>query len=307
VATIIVQNGTLRVGDTAVSGFAYGRIRAMTDDKGRTVKEAGPSMAVSVLGFQDVPSAGDVMFVVEDEKLAKQVAEERSVKQKIDQLKITQKISLDDVFTKISEGQIKDLNLIVKADVQGSVEAVRASLNKLSNAEVKVNTVHGGVGAINKSDLMLAEASRAIIIGFNVRPDAETKQMAEAAHIDIRLYKIIYDAIDDVNAAIKGMLAPKFKEQILGHAEVRNVFKLSSVSGVVAGCYITDGKVMRTAKVRVYRADVLTFDGNIDSLKRFKDDVKEVASGFECGITIGNYSDIVVGDVFEAYVLEKVE
>jgi len=306
VATVIVQNGTLKVGDMIVSGLAYGHIRAMTDDKGKSVREAGPSMAVSVLGFQDVPSAGDGIFVVSDEKLAKQVAEERSNKQKIGQLKIAQKISLDDVFTKISEGQIKDLNLIVKADVQGSVEAIKASLIKLSNNEVKVCIIHGGVGAVNKSDLMLAEASHAIIIGFNVRPDAETKQLAEASKIDIRLYRIIYDALDDVAAAIKGMLAPKFKEVILGHAEVRNVFKITN-TGIVAGCYITDGKVTRSASVRVYRDNVLAFDGNVDSLKRFKDDVKEVVQGFECGITITKYSDISIGDIFEAYILEKVE
>ena len=305
VANVIIQNGTLKVGDTVVSGVTYGRVRALQDDKGRTVKEAGPSMPVSILGFSEVPSAGEPVYVVEDEKLAKQVISERVAKQKTSGAAATNVVTLNDVFNKISEGQMKDLNLIIKADVQGSVEALKESLNKLSNEEVKVNTIHCGVGAINKSDVMLAEASKAIIMGFNVRADSESKQYAENAGIDIRLYRIIYDAIDDVSAAIKGMLAPKYKETVNGQCEVRNVFKITG-SGIVAGCYVTSGKILRSGSIRVFRDNTVVYDGAMGSLKRLKDDVKEVATGYECGVTVNGFSDFKVGDVLESYSLEKI-
>ncbi|KAI4452969.1 translation initiation factor if-2-related [Holotrichia oblita] len=260
VANIIIQNGTLKVGDTVVSGITSGRIRAMTDDKGRSIKEAGPSMPVSVLGFTDVPNAGDSMMVVQDEKMAKQVVSERMTKIKIDQVAQAKTTTLDDVFNKISEGQIKDLNIIVKADVQGSVEALRNSLAKIVNEEARVNIISGGVGAINKSDIMLAEVSKAIVIGFNVRPDAETKVLAENSGIDIKLYKIIYEAIEDIQAILKGMLAPKTKEVITGKAQVRNVFKITG-AGIIAGSYVQSGKIFRNSKARVYR------DGEVWYLK----------------------------------------
>lgn len=304
VANVIVQNGTLHVGDYVVSGFTSGRVRAMTDDKGRNIKEAGPSSPISLLGFADVPNAGDPLYVVSDEKTAKQIIDERTTKLKNEQANQGQKVSLDDVWNKISEGKIKELNLIIKADVQGSVEALKGSLEKLSNEEVKVVVVHGGVGAINKSDLMLAGVSNAIIIGFNVRPDSESKAMAENMGIDIRLYNVIYDAVDDVNAAMKGLIAPKFEEKIMGRAQVRNVFKLSSV-GEVAGSYVISGKIVRNGKVRIYRDDVVIFDGNINNLKRFKDDVKEVAQGYECGISVENFSGFKENDEIEAYVVEE--
>lgn len=304
VANVIVQNGTLHVGDYVVSGFTSGRVRAMTDDKGRNIKEAGPSSPISLLGFADVPNAGDPLYVVSDEKTAKQIIDERTTKLKNEQANQGQKVSLDDVWNKISEGKIKELNLIIKADVQGSVEALKGSLEKLSNEEVKVVVVHGGVGAINKSDLMLAGVSNAIIIGFNVRPDSESKAMAENMGVDIRLYNVIYDAVDDVSAAMKGLIAPKFEEKIMGRAQVRNVFKLSSV-GEVAGSYVISGKIVRNGKVRIYRDDVVIFDGNINNLKRFKDDVKEVAQGYECGISVENFSGFKENDEIEAYVVEE--
>lgn len=304
IANIIVQNGTLHVGDYVVSGITSGRVRGMVDDKGRSVKEAGPSSPVSVLGFTDVPNAGDQVYVVDDEKTAKQVVAERTAKIKNEQLNQGQKITLDDVFNKISEGQIKDLNIIIKADVQGSVEALKTSLQKLGNDEVKVNIVHGGVGAINKSDLMLAGVSNAIIIGFNVRPDSESKALAESTGVDIRLYNIIYEAIDDIEAAMKGMVAPKFKESVLGRAQIRNVIKISGV-GAIAGCYVLSGKLTRNAKVRVYRNDVVIFDGAINNLKRFKDDVKEVAAGYECGLSFDNFDGFTENDEVEAYVMEQ--
>lgn len=305
VATIIVQNGTLRVGDVVVSGTSYGHIRAMHDDKGRIVKEAGPSMAVSVQGFQDVPNAGGIVHAVEDEKLAKQVASERADKMKAEVAGSTSAmISLDAMFDKISEGQLKDLNIIIKADVQGSIEALKSSLEKLTNEEVRIKTIHCGVGAISKTDVMLAGASNAIIIGFNVRPDAETKVLAEKSGIDIRIYRIIYDAIEELGAAVKGMLTPKFREQVIGHAEVRNIFNITG-SGVVAGCYITDGKLVRNANARILRKNVVVFDGMFGSLKRLKDDVKEVASGYECGVTIQNFEKFEEGDIIEAFVLEQ--
>ena len=304
VANIIVSNGTLHVGDYVVSGLTSGRVRGMVDDKGRSVKEAGPSMPVSVLGFTDVPNAGDGIYVVGDEKTAKQIVAERAAKIKNEQANQGQKITLDDVFNKISEGQMKELNILIKGDVQGSVEALKASLEKLSNDEVKVVVVHGGVGAINKSDLMLAGVSNAIIIGFNVRPDSEARQLAESTGVDIRLYNIIYEAIDDIEAAMKGLIAPKFAESVIGRAQIRNVIKISGV-GAIAGCYVLNGKIARNAKVRVYRNDVVIFDGEVKNLKRFKDDVKEVAAGYECGLSFDNFDGFAENDEVEAYVLEQ--
>ncbi len=305
IANIIVMNGTLHTGDFVVSGMTFGRIRAMVDDKGRTIKEATPSTPVSVLGFTDVPQAGDVVYVVDDEKTAKQVVDERNTKLKNNAANQGQKITLDDVFNKISEGNMKELNILIKADVQGSVEALKNSLIKLSNDEVKVNVVHGGVGAINKSDLMLAEVSNAIIIGFNVRPDAESKTVAENKGIDIRLYRVIYEAIDDVQNAMKGLIAPKTKETVLGRALVKNIIKIPNV-GFIAGSYVKSGKILRNSFVRIYRDNVVVFDGKIDTLKRFKDDVKEVATGFECGISVENFDKFQENDEIESYILEEV-
>ena len=304
VANIIVQNGTLHVGDFIVSGITYGRVRAMVDDKGRNVKEAGPSTPVSVLGFTDVPKAGDPAFAVSDEKMAKQVVAERETKLKNEAANQSQKVTLDDVFNKINEGQLKEFNIIIKADVQGSIEALRTSLEKLSNDEVKVSIIHGGVGAINKSDIMLAGVSNAIIIGFNVRPDSEGKAAAEASGVDVRLYNVIYEAIDDVTNAMKGLVAPKYKEVITGRAQVRSVFKISSV-GEVAGSYVLSGKIVRNSKVRIYRDNVMIFEGNINNLKRFKDDAKEVAQGYECGISVENFIGFAENDEIESYVMEE--
>ncbi|HEY8444052.1 MAG TPA: translation initiation factor IF-2 [Clostridia bacterium] len=306
VANIIVQNGTLKLGDAIVAGTTYGHVRAMQDDKGRNIKEAGPSMPVSVLGFDEVPEAGELVYVVESEKLAKQVVSERIAKLKSAESAVSNIVTLSDVFNKINEGKMKDLNLIIKADVQGSVEALKESLGKLSNEEVKVNIIHSAVGAIKKTDVMLAEASNAIIIGFNVRADSESKQLAETSGVDIRYYRIIYDAIDDITAAIKGMLTPKFKEVVNGQAEVRNIFKITG-AGIVAGCYVTSGKILRNSNVRVLRDNTVVYDSTIGSLKRLKDDVREVASGYECGVTVTNFSDFKIGDVLESYTMEKIE
>lgn len=305
VATILVSNGTLKVGDSVIAGFATGKIRAMFDDKGKRIRTAGPSIPVEVLGFSDVPQAGDIMHVA-DEKLVKKAAEERRNRQKIETARQSQTVSLGDLFGRISEGQLKTLNLIIKTDVQGSLEALKGSLQKLSNDEVKVCPIHGGVGAVNETDIMLARASNAIIIGFNVRADANAKVTAEREGVDIRLYNVIYDAVDDVTAAMKGMLAPKFRETVVGSVDVREVFKITGV-GTVAGAYVTSGKAVRNGKVRIYRDDVKIYEGNILALKRFKDDVKEVAAGYECGISVENYNDIKVGDVFEIYQMEEVK
>lgn len=304
VATILVSNGTLNVGDSLIAGSATGKIRAMFDDKGKKVKSAGPSTPVEVLGFSEVPQAGDYMYVA-DEKLVKKAAEERKDKIKLENARQIPSISLGDLFGRISEGQLKTLNIIIKTDVQGSLEALKSSLEKISNEEVKVSAIHGGVGGINETDIMLAKASEAIVIGFNVRADNNAKTLAEKENVDIRLYNVIYDAVDDVTAAMKGMLAPKFTESVVGSAEVREVFKISGV-GSVAGCYVTNGKVVRNAKVRIYRNNISVYDGNILALKRFKDDVKEVAYGFECGISIENFNDIKVGDVLEIYQMEEI-
>lgn len=305
VATVLVQNGTLRVGDYVIAGTAQGRVRAMTDDKGKSVKKAGPSTPVEVLGFSDVPEAGDILMVFTDEKIAKQIIDQRKLKQREEMMRSTQKISLDDLFNQIKEGQVKDLNLIIKADVQGSVEAIKQSLERLSNDEVKVRPIHGGVGAITESDIMLASASNAIIIGFNVRPDANVKSLAEKENVDIRLYSIIYNAIEDIEAAMKGMLEPEYKETVLGRAEVRNVFKVSGV-GTIGGSYVLDGKITRNSQVRIIRNGIVIQEGKIGSLKRFKDDAKEVATGYECGIGIDRYNDIKEGDIIEAFIIEEI-
>ena len=306
VATLLVQNGTIHVGDTIVAGTAYGRVRAMVNDKGQRITEAGPSMPVEIIGFNDVPDAGDLLYVSSDDKLSRQVAEERRDKIRAAQIKAMQKTTLDDLFSQMQEGEIKDLNVIIKADVQGSVEAVRSSLEKLSNDEVRVRSIHGGVGAINESDIMLATSSNAIVVGFNVRPDAKARAMAEREGVDVRLYRIIYDAIEEVKAAMKGMLAPKFKEVILGHAEIRNTFRVSGV-GTVAGCMVTDGIMRRNGKVRLLRDNVVVFEGNLDSLKRFKDDAREVAAGYECGIGLEGYNDMKEQDVIECFIMEEIE
>ena len=305
-ATVLVQNGTLKKGDTIIAGTAYGRIRAMIDDKGRTVNTAGPSTPVEILGFNEVPEAGDVMNVADADKLTRQVAEERKDKIKAAQIKAMQKVSLDELFNQMAEGDLKELNIIVKADVQGSAEAVKQSLEKLSNDEVRVRCIHNAVGAITESDVMFASASNAIVIGFNVRPDGAARATAEKEKVDIRTYRVIYNAIEDVEAAMKGMFKPVFKEVEMGRVSVRNTFKISGV-GTIAGAYVQDGKVTRSAQVRVVRDGVVVYDGKISSLKRFKDDVKEVASGYECGISFENFNDIHEGDVIEAYTMEQVE
>ncbi len=306
VATVLVQEGTLKVGDFVIAGTAYGRVRAMISDKGKRIKQAGPSTPVEILGFSDVPEAGDILFDVEDEKFAKQVVEERKNKIKESQITSAQKVSLDELFDKIKEGELKDLNIIIKADVQGSVEAVKQALTKLSNDEVRIRAIHSGVGAITESDIMLASASNAVVIGFNVRPEPTARAAAEKEKIDIRLYRIIYDAIEDMEAAIKGMLEPKYREAVIGHAEIRTIFKVPGV-GSVAGCYVADGKVTRNSHTRLIRDGVVVHEGRIQSLKRFKDDVKEVNAGYECGIGIENFNDIKEGDIIEAFIMEEVE
>lgn len=304
IATILVQNGTLRIADSIIVGTVTGKIRAMTDDKGRRVSEAGPSTPVSIMGLEEVPDAGDILFAGEADKLIKMVAEERRRKEREKMIATSSTVTLDDVFNKIAEGETQVLNMIVKADVQGSAEAVKQSMEKLSNEQVRVNVIHSAAGAIKESDIMLAESSKAIIIGFNVRPDSNAKQIAETSGVDIKLYRIIYEAIEDVEKALKGMLAPKTREVYLGKAEVREVFKISGV-GQVAGCYVTDGKILRSGKLRIYRDDIMICEGNVLQLKRFKDDVKEVAQGYECGMSIERFNDIKVGDFIECYQIEE--
>ncbi len=306
IATVLVQNGTLRRGDTIVAGTTYGRVRAMVDDRGRSVTEAGPSMPVEVLGFSEVPDAGDTLNVAEIDKLSRQVAEERRDKIKAAQLKNLSKVSLDDLFSQMEEGELKDLNIIVKADVQGSVEAVKQALEKLSNEEVRVRCIHGGVGAITGGDIMFASASNAIVIGFNVRPDASARTLAEKEKVDVRTYRVIYAAIEDVQNAMKGMFKPVFKETELGRVTVRETFRVSGV-GTIAGAYVNEGKITRNAQVRVVRGGIVIHDGKIASLKRFKDDAKEVLTGFECGVGIENFNDLLVDDVIEAYIVEEVQ
>lgn len=304
VATLLVQNGTLHAGDTIVAGSAVGRIRVMSDDRGRRITEAGPSVPVEIMGLDEVPQAGDIFDAVSDERLARELVEQRKQEAKEEQFNQFQKVTLDNLFSSINAGKIKTLNIIVKADVQGSVEAVKQSLEKLSNDEVAVKVIHGGVGAVSESDIMLASASNAIIVGFNVRPDPVAAEIAERDGIDMRMYRIIYDCIEEIESAIKGMLAPKFREVNLGRIEVRSVFKLSS-AGTVAGSYVLSGKVTRNAKIRVVRDGIVITEDEISSLKRFKDDVKEVASGYECGIGLQKFNDIKEGDILEAFFMEE--
>ena len=302
VATVLVQRGTLTIGDYIIAGTTHGRVRALINDRGEKVRKAGPSTPVEVLGLNEVPQAGDILDAV-DEKTARSVAEKRVAKAKAEQQKAA-KVSLDDIFSRIKEGELKELNIVVKADVQGSVEALCASLIKIQNEEVKVSVVHSGVGAINESDVMLASAANALIIGFNVRPDANARKLAETEKVDIRPYRVIYDAINDVEAAIKGMLAPKFEEDIIGRVEVRQVITISKL--LIAGCYVTEGKVTNSAKIRVVRDGIVIAEDEMESLRRFKDDVKEVAAGYECGITLAKFHDIKEGDQFEVYVMKEV-
>ena len=306
VATVIVQKGTLNVGDAVIAGVAHGRIRAMIDDKGRRIKKASPSMPVEILGLSEVPDAGEHLYVVENDKKAREIAENRKEKLRTEQLKATQKVSLDALFEQIKKGEVKDLNIIIKADVKGSIEAVKQALEKLSTEEVKVKTIHSGVGAITESDIMLASASNAIIVGFNVRPTTPAMDLAKREKVDVRTYRIIYNAIEDIEAAIKGMLEPEFKEVILGRAQVRATFKIPNV-GVVAGIYVHQGKITRNSKIRLLRDNIVIHEGTISSLKRFKDDVKEILTGYEGGLGIENYNDIKEGDVIEAYTLKEVK
>ncbi|WP_010282333.1 translation initiation factor IF-2 [Bacillus timonensis] len=306
VATLLVQNGTLRIGDPIVVGNTFGRVRAMVNDLGRRVKEAGPSTPVEITGLNDVPQAGDQFVVFEDEKKARQVGEARAQKQLVEQRGDKVKVSLEDLFEHIKQGEMKEINLIVKADVQGSVEALAASLQKIDVEGVKVKIIHTGVGAINESDITLASASNAIVIGFNVRPDVNAKRTAEAEEVDIRLHRIIYKAIEEIESAMKGMLDPEFEEKVIGQAEVRTTFKVSKI-GTIAGSYVTDGKITRDSGVRLIRDGVVIFEGEIDTLKRFKDDVKEVAQNYECGITIAKFNDIKEGDIIEAFVMQEVD
>ena len=304
IATLLVQKGTLHAGDTIVAGMSVGRVRVMKNDKGENVKEAGPSVPVEIMGLADVPQAGDVFDSVSDEKLARELVEQRKQEAKEEQFKAVQKVTLDNLFSSLQEGELKELNIIVKADVQGSAEAVKQNLEKLSNEEARVRVIHNGVGAVNESDIMLAAASNAIVVGFNIRPDAVAKTLAERDGIEMRMYRVIYDCLEDVQAAIKGMLAPKYRDVEQGRIEVRNVISISSV-GKIAGCYVTDGKVTRNSKIRVVRDGIVVAEDEISSLRRFKDDVKEVASNYECGIALNKFSDIKEGDVFEAYIIEE--
>ena len=306
VATLLVQNGTLHQGDVIIAGTAVGRVRAMTNAQGQKVESAGPSVPVEIIGMGDVPGAGDDFHAVADERMARELVEQRKAEQKNALNSNVGKVTLEDLFSQIQAGEMKNLNVIVKADVQGSAEAVKSSLEKLSNEEVRVRVIHCAVGAINESDVMLATTSGAIIVGFNVRPDANAKESAARSHVDMRMYRVIYDAINEIEAAMKGMLSPKFKEVDLGRAEVRNVFRITGV-GMVAGCYVLDGKMQRGAQMRLLRDNIVIYDGAIASLQRFKDSVKEVAAGYECGITFETFQDIKEGDIVEAYLMEQIE
>ncbi|MBQ9082623.1 MAG: translation initiation factor IF-2, partial [Clostridia bacterium] len=304
VATVLVQNGTLRSGDIIVAGTTVGRVRAMTNEHGRRLQEAGPSVPVEITGLDDVPTGGDIFNVVSDERLARELVDQRRTEQKEEIFNARTKVTLDNLFDQMQQGEMKELKIIVKADVQGSVEAVRQSLEKLTNEEVRVNVIHNGVGAINESDVMLANASNAIIVGFNVRPDSVAEENAKRDGVDMRLYRVIYDCIEEIEAAMKGMLAPKYRENLLGRAECRTVFKVSSV-GTIAGSYVLDGKITRSALLRVVRDGIIIADDQIASLRRFKDDVKEVAQGYECGIGLERFNDLKEGDIFEVYVMEE--
>ena len=306
IATVLVQGGTLKVGDPIVAGSSYGKIRAMIDDKGNRLKKAGPSTPVEILGLSSVPNAGDTFYVTENEKRARQLAESVANKNKSAVIKNNSaKISLEDLFGQIKTGNVKELGLIIKADVQGSVEAMKNSLERLSNDEVKIKIVHGGVGAVTESDIMLASASNAIVIGFNVRPELTTKSVIDSEKVDVRLYRVIYDAIEDVKLAMQGMLEPVYEEKIIGHAQIRQLFKVSSL-GTIGGAYVTDGKITRNSKIRVVRDGKTIYEGELETLKRFKDNVKEVAQGYECGIMLSNFNDIKENDVVEAYVMEEI-
>ena len=306
IATLLVQNGTLHQGDIIIAGTAVGRVRMMTNDKGQKLTSAGPSVPVEITGLGEVPGAGANFNAVADERLARELVEQRKAEEKAKANEPISKVSLEDLFSQIQAGEMKNLNIIVKADVQGSVEAVKASLEKISNDEVRVRVIHGAVGAINESDVMLASTSNAIIVGFNVRPDAAARDSAARAHVDMRMYRVIYDAINEIEAAMKGMLAPKFRENVIGHAEIRQTFKVSNV-GTVAGCYVTDGKIQRSCEARIVRDGIVIHEGHLASLQRFKDAVKEVASGYECGLNFEKFNDIKEGDVVEAYVMEQIE
>jgi translation initiation factor IF-2 len=306
IATLLVQNGTLRQGDLIIAGTSVGRVRVMTNDKGAQVQEAGPSVPVEITGLTEVPAPGDEFNAVEDERMARQLVEQRKQKIKDDLNKQTQKVTLESLFSKLQEGEMKELDLVVKADVQGSAEALKAALEKLSNDEVRVRVIHAGVGAINESDILLAYTSNAIVVGFNVRPNDAAQAAAKRDSVDMRMYRVIYDAINEIGDAMKGMLAPKFKESIIGHAEVRQTYKVSSV-GTIAGCLVKDGKITRDAQVRVLRDNVVVHEGQLGSLQRFKDSVKEVAAGYECGMSIEKFNDIREGDVFECFVMEQIQ
>ena len=306
VATVIISNGTLKVGDPIVAGSSYGKVRAMINDKGKRIKKAPPSTPVEILGLNEVPNAGDQFVVLASDKAARTIAEKRKEKIRDEQMKASSKISLEDLFEKMQHGELKELNIIVKADVQGSVEAVRQSIEKLTNEEVSVRVIHGGVGAITESDIMLASASNAIVIGFNVRPSTGANTLVEREKVDMRTYRIIYEAIEDIEKAMKGMLDPEYVEEELGKAEIRLPFKVPN-AGMVAGSYVISGKILRNAKARLVRDGIVVYDGTIDSLRRFKDDVKEVATGYECGIGLTNFNDIKEGDIIEAYVIKEVE
>ena len=305
IATLLVQNGTLHKGDLIIAGTAVGRVRVMTDDKGRTITDAGPSIPVEITGLAETPAPGDEFNAVADERMARQLVEQRKQAEKDALAKLNNKVTLDNLFAKMQEGEMKELNLIVKADVQGSAEAIKANLEKISNDEVRVRVIHAAVGAINESDILLASTANAIIVGFNVRPDAAAAASAQRSKVDMRMYRVIYDAIEEIETAMKGMLAPKFREAILGHAEVRMTYKVSAV-GTIAGCYVKDGKVTRDAQVRVLRDNIVIYEGNVGSLQRFKDSVKEVASNYECGMSIEKFNDIKEGDIFECFVMEEI-
>ena len=306
IMTVLVQNGTLKLGDIIIAGTAVGRVRTMINDKGQRITEAGPSVPVEISGMSEVPSAGDTFNAVADERMARELVEERKIQQKNAAFGMNKKVSLEDLFSQIQAGEMKTLNIIVKADVQGSAEAVKASLEKITNEEVRVKVIHSAVGAINESDVMLAATSGAIIVGFNVRPDNAARDSAARSNVDMRMYRVIYDCINEIEAAMKGMLSPKFKEAIIGHAEVRETYKVSKV-GTVMGCYVTDGKIQRGCQVRVLRDNIVIHEGDLASLRRFKDDVKEVASGYECGMQIEKFNDVKVGDVIECYVMEQIK
>ena len=306
VATVLVKNGTLNIGDNVVVGLASGKIRAMVNDSGKRLKKAGPATAVEVTGLSEVPKAGDKLIVVDDEKMARNIAAKRQSKLKLDKVKSDKRVSLEDLYDRMKEGELKELNIIVKADVQGSVEAVRQSLSKLSNEEVVIKPIHGGVGAITETDVMLASASNAIIIGFNVRPTSSATAIAKNEEVDLRTYRIIYKAIEDIEAAMEGMLDPEFKEVDLGKVEVRATFKVPN-AGMVAGCYVLEGKITRNSKIRLVRDGIVIHEGEIDSLRRFKDEAKEVVKGYECGVGIENFNDVKEGDIIEAYEIQEIE